>query len=489
MRTRIANQAIVELAFFPEFAGNLSAPNNFSYNLLSSIASYQGTKPHIRVGGNTQDYALYNSSLPDATFGIVDPSKSPDYPTTLQIGKSFFESYQTWPDVQFSHGYNLAKNSTEDHDLLLESASVACKALGGGKLLSWELGNEPDLYKTSSQGHVRPPSWNESDYVNEWLNLTGELQAAVASACPDLAGDNSFKFITPSFAGTSNSLNYNKTWAAGLNTSSHIFQISSHNYIAGATQPGVTLAGTLMNHTRIRQSVDAQVIEKQALKKYGHPFILGEANSLYNQGAPGLSNSFGAALWGVDFNLYCASQNISRVFMHQGLNYRYNAWQPIDTNDTAKGTKAPFYGNIAVAAMLGKNSESKVQIRNLPLLGDKDAAYAAYENNHIARIMAINLRDFNYTGAATTRPNHTYAFSAPTACSGLARLEYLHGNGSNAVTGLTWAGYSFNQELENGKPVRLQNVTEYEMIPVDASGGFAIDVPDSSAAMVTLTCR
>jgi hypothetical protein len=52
------------------------------------------------------------------------------------------------------------------------------------------------------------------------------------------------------------------------------------------------------------------------------PFILGEHNSLARQGRPGLSNTFGAALWGVDWNLYLASQNISRSHMHQGTNYR-----------------------------------------------------------------------------------------------------------------------------------------------------------------------
>ena len=347
----------------------------------------------------------------------------------------------------------------------------------------WELGNEPDLYKTASQGHMRPPQWSEADYVKEWLNLTEALQTSITSACPNLAGDDKFKFITPSFAGTSNSLNVNKTWAAGLNTSTHIFQISSHNYIDGATAPGVTLSGTLMNHTRTRLSVDKQVAEKQSLKQYDHPFILGETNSLYNQGTPGLSNSFGAALWGVDFNLYCASQNISRVFMHQGTNFRYDSWQPIDTPDTPKGTKAPFYGNIAVAAMLGNLSSSTVQIRHLPLAGDKDAAYAAYENNHLARVMAINMRDYNYTDTAATapRPNKTYVLSAPAACVGEARVDYLQGNGSNAITGLTWAGYSYNQELANGKPVRLTNVTEHEMIRVDYNGDFAIDVPDSAA--------
>ena len=144
---------------------------------------------------------------------------------------------------------------------LLEVAGVACKALSGGRLLHWELGNEPDLYKTASQGHMRPPTWSESDYVTEWLNLTEEIKGAIADACPDLAQDSAFKFITPSFGGTNNSLSYNKTWADGLNTSTHIYQISSHNYIAGATQPGVTLAGTLMNHTRTRLSVDAQVVD------------------------------------------------------------------------------------------------------------------------------------------------------------------------------------------------------------------------------------
>jgi hypothetical protein len=49
---------------------------------------------------------------------------------------------------------------------------------------------------------------------------------------------------------------------------------------------------------------------------------MGETNSLYNQGKPGLSNSFGAALWGIDFNLYCASVGIRRVHMHMGTNYR-----------------------------------------------------------------------------------------------------------------------------------------------------------------------
>lgn len=57
----------------------------------------------------------------------------------------------------------------------------------------------------------------------------------------------------------------------------------------------------------------------------GPPLVLGETNSLFNEGKPGLSNSFGAALWGIDFNLYCASAGIKRVHMHMGTDYRVSA--------------------------------------------------------------------------------------------------------------------------------------------------------------------
>lgn len=82
-----------------------------------------------------------------------------------------------------------------------------------------------------------------------------------------------------------------------------------------------------MNHTKTKQSVDAHIVEynnitAQSGKKGAPPLIFGECNSLYNQGRPGLSNTFGAALWGIDFNLYSAAVGFKRVHMHMGTNYR-----------------------------------------------------------------------------------------------------------------------------------------------------------------------
>jgi len=44
----------IEFSSFPDFAGNKSSPNGFSDTLLENLKAIQGTKPHIRVGGNTQ---------------------------------------------------------------------------------------------------------------------------------------------------------------------------------------------------------------------------------------------------------------------------------------------------------------------------------------------------------------------------------------------------------------------------------------------------
>ncbi|KAL1961879.1 hypothetical protein VTN77DRAFT_959 [Rasamsonia byssochlamydoides] len=480
----------IEFAFFPDYAGNKSHPNLFSNQLLDNIAEIQGVKPYIRVGGNTQDYALYNASLKTATNGTIIPSKSTDYPYILYIGPSFFESYSTWPDTKFIHGYNLAKNGSEALESLLATVPLACKALQGGKLAYWELGNEPDLYKTSAQGIVRPANWTEQDYVNEWLNKSRAIREVMAEACPEMATDAEYKYIAPSFAGINNSLKPITTWQDGLDTDHDIALNSEHNYIGGATQPGVTLQGTLMNHTSTVNSVNklanlSRVLTEENLTP-GIPFILGETNSLYNEGAPGLSNAFGAALWGIDFNLYCASQSIHRTHMHQGTDYRYASWQPVQTNKTTIGTKPPYYGNIFVASMLQGGSD--VQVVNLPLPKEEEAAYAAYVNGKLARIAVVNMVEFNYTDANATapRPSATYTFQVPSSSGQSLSVQRLLANGSNAITGITWDGWSYNYELEGGKPVRLHNVTVGEKVPVNEQGVVAIDVPYSSAVILNV---
>jgi hypothetical protein len=485
----------IEFSSFPDFAGNLSHPNTFSNNLLDNLASYSGIKPLIRVGGNTQDFAVFDESLNSAIVGIVDPAKSPDYPTTITIGPAYFESYLTWPDVKFIHGLNLGKNSTVARQGLLVSVPFACKALGGGRLAYWELGNEPDLFKRSS---VRSPNWNEQDYALEWLTWTRRIREAVQDSCPELAANGSYQYYAPSFAGTGgNGLDPVLAWEAGLDADKDIALISSHNYISGAMVPGVTLQGTLMNHSSTVQSIAKQLNSSRYLAALSDdlqpdlPFILGETNSLYNQGRPGLSNTFGATLWGVDFNLWCVANEIRRVHMHQGTNYRYQSWQPIDTNITSKGTKAPYYGNIAIAAFLGdlSSKEKLPHVINLPLPSEKEAAYASYVQGRLSKLVVINMDEYNATAGNEfindyERPMERYNFQLPHGCEGHYHMQRLSANGSDAITGVTFDGYSYNYELNNGMPIQQNNVTNGEKVYVKSGGHLHLEVPRSSAAII-----
>lgn len=186
-----------------------------------------GSDPYIRVGGNTQDYALYNASQKEALIGTVDPRRSPDYPTTIEIGPAYFESYNTWPGFKFSHGLNLGLggNRSTGWETLVETAPLVCKTLGNGKLYTWEYGNEPDLFSVSAQGPVRPSTFNESTYVWQWLNGTREIRSQVKKHCPNVAEP---KFMAPSFAGR---FSEPKTWQAGLNADNNVELFSTHKYV------------------------------------------------------------------------------------------------------------------------------------------------------------------------------------------------------------------------------------------------------------------
>lgn len=197
---------------------------------MQNIGDLTGARPLIRVGGNTQDYALYNASLKEALVGVYNDSRSADYPTTITIGPSFFESYQTWPDTKFSHGFNLGLggNNSAGWETLVETAPLACKALGDDKLYWWEYGNEPDLYSTSSQGPVRPSTWNESTYVEQWLNGTREIKSRMAQACPNMVSAENYGYLSPSFAGVNNHLKPVTTFADDLDADNDIKLISIH---------------------------------------------------------------------------------------------------------------------------------------------------------------------------------------------------------------------------------------------------------------------
>ncbi|KAI5303548.1 hypothetical protein KEM56_007438 [Ascosphaera pollenicola] len=497
----------IEFFFWPDFAGNFTHPNTFSNNLLDNLGQLQGQKPYIRVGGNSQDLSIFDASLPTATAGTIDEhAKLTDYPMKSKIGPSFFESYHTFPNTKFTYGFNLAANGTLGEKITNETVPLVCKALANGRLAYLKVGNEPDHFGTVNQTtdvYLRPKNWTEKGYVSDWLARTRLIRERMRLYCPEFKEDE-IKFLAPSFAEKDNFvLDPVKVWGKEKLGRDHDIVLNSmHNYIDGAHEPGVNLANTLLNHTKLKSSIShhLEIRKKIQANTSGKdiPYILGETNSLFQGGAPALSNSFGAALWNVDFSLYVASKGMGRVHMHHGTDYRYNSWQPVQTEKTTIGTKGPYYGNIMTAAMMGGDGLGETRITELSLGKKKDevkeVAYAAYVGDQLKRVAVINMMTYNYTDTPTgekkvptgneTRPSETYSFRLSEG-GRPALVQRLMANGSDAITGITFDGWSYNYELAQGRPVRMANVTVGEVVWPDRNGFVEVTLPHSSAAILT----
>ena len=76
-----------------------------------------------------------------------------------------------------------------------------------------------------------------------------------------------------------------------------------------------------MGVNTIQPYLNSTAIAQQA----GKPFIMFETNSASCGGFPGISTSFGAALWALDYGLEMAASNFSHALLHVGgQNVYYN---------------------------------------------------------------------------------------------------------------------------------------------------------------------
>lgn len=170
--------------------------------------------------------------------------------------------------------------------------------------------------------------------------------------------------------------------------------------------------------------------------------------------------------------------------MHQGTSYRYASWLPIQVNDTAPHVRPPYYGNIFVSRFIG--SSGKTRIANFPLNDHVNVAYAAYDDGKLARIVFLNMKEYNATrtedGHIECRPVTTFRFPAPDGFT-QARLARLWAPNAHETTDITIDGVSYSYENGLGKPFRVKNDARI----IEAKDGkFSVRVEASGAVMITL---
>lgn len=130
-----------------------------------------------------------------------------------------------------------------------------------------------------------------------------------------------------------------------------------------------------------------------------------------------------------------------------------------------------------VASAIGHSRDTRIV--NIPLAEDTESAYAIYNGARLSKLVVTNLRAFNQT--SRTRPSRKYEFTLPPWYQS-AKVERLIGPGSDAVGNITFGGISYDHALAEGKPVRLHDGERSGI----KHGALTVNVPDSSAVLVTL---
>lgn len=202
---------------------------------------------------------------------------------------------------------------------------------------------------------------------------------------------------------------------------------------------------------------------------------------VYGGGAVGLSDVYGAALWGLDFSLYAAStQIIKRVHFHQSIGSPYADWAPTEPRQT----KAPYYGKLAAATFLAHSD--KIQVKTLAIgpRDDVDSGYAAYKGDKLRRVALINLREYD-SGSSAQRGSQTYTVDVPPRSRWVA--QRLTAPGARDKTGITYNGYAYEAE-SLGKPVRVQGLETDRVVTPDKNGKLSIEVADSEAVILVRSC-
>ncbi|KAI0325777.1 hypothetical protein GY45DRAFT_1329894, partial [Cubamyces sp. BRFM 1775] len=347
----------------------------------------------------------------------------------------------------------------------LEIAELA-EAVLGDRLLGFQAGNEPDLY--GSHGH-RPTTYSEWDYFGEFSLLTQAYGN-------DTKITNKKSLIAPSTAGHNwpVDLDYNSrpfgpepVWDTGFVQAYDQFlsALAVERYPdqnCGVIWPDpndppknlIDVFPEYLTHQTSLDTIGPYLNSTMLAQGWGKPFLMFETNTASCGGFMGVSDSFAAALFGVDWAMQLANGNFTGALFHAGgQNVAYNPFTAPPTNESAfhQWTIGPiFYSSIVVAEALGTSNTSRVK-DIFPNNGDPHTpAYAVYENDQLARLLLINFLD-DPSGAndyTATLNIGGQQFGEANAVPAQVKVKYLSAPSVSEKDNITWAGQTLGARFQ-----------------------------------------
>jgi hypothetical protein len=431
-----AGEDEIELSF--DFSAGYLIPENFlglsfdSVELLLdgillpenrsfvSLVRRLGTKGVIRIGGNSSD-------RPSLRAGLTI------HRTHIEHLAAFL-SATGW---QLIYGLDLGSGKAEQ--AAAEAEMVA--QIVGPKLLAFQFGNEPDLFRMD----IRKSNYSPLDYIAEWREFLNAWRTRVPGA--PLAG--------PDIA-------FDTNWLAPFIHAfgSEVVFLTCHYYSEGpASSPDVTMERMLGSG-----EVLAKIIDSVAGYTVGAGLKvrMAESNSVYEGGKSGISDTLGAALWGVDVIFTLAEAGWLGINFHGGDNH----YTPIAQTSSGAFEPKPLYYAMLLFAYAGRGSLIPIQTRGIrPWL----RAFAVRGTRGEHRVILINTDLAQNEGVrlATTGQRAT--------------ILRLTAHSPESKSGLTFGGASVHSNGDWAPRVA-------ESVTLKAHR-FIVDVPAASAAVVQIHTR
>ncbi len=415
-------------------AGDYFAPDNRS--VLGLIRSL-GPNGVIRIGGNTSERTVWAAAgrpVAAGSFAIT--------PASIDRLAAALHMLQ-WKLI---YGLNLARGTPEE---AAEEAAYVSRAVGSN-LLAFQIGNEPDGFGRWTA--VRHKTYDAAAFLEEWRAFHKAVRARIPDAPfagPDVAMETDW--IAPFAEGHPDGL----------------VLLTRHYYADGpAGAPDVTLAKLLHSDGQI-----AAVLEKLARlgRAYGLPWRIVEANSVYNEGQPGVSDTLGAALWGLELLFQAATAGAAGVNFHAGVHnlrpHQDKAYTPITRSAGGQHRAAPLYYAILMFAQAARGAMVPARVMS-GANGLKAFAVRAPEGT--LRVCLIN-KDVSRVARVSIDPGRGFV---------AASILRLAGAAADATAGITLGGVSVDEfgawATAASEPARVDG------------RDIMVDLPAASAVLVSM---
>ncbi|OAL04035.1 hypothetical protein IQ06DRAFT_244439 [Phaeosphaeriaceae sp. SRC1lsM3a] len=464
------------------------SPNEFSIQLLQNLADYSGGPAHIRLGGNTQDYMIWEASKDEFRWTANKNSKAQGAiaADSMIIGPGYFKALDRFPkDTPITFGLNMAYEDDDWETHIVSMAQGAVDNLKNTKLYSFEVGNEPDLWM---QNGFRAAGWSGKTYTEQFLDRCEAVcnQVLKSSNLPCAFFEPP---ATASTIGTTFEIAQlvDDGIMTGRNGDNYVTTWNQHDYFYFI---GVTPTPITQNDLMDMDQTDTQFVywakQVNIALKTGLQYNLREMSSIGPIGMPGVSDTFGASLWTLNFFLYAASLGIESVQMHMTDNSNASAWQPIPMygHDTTF-VRPQYYAHAAVAQLVG-NGNGTTQILQLKTSGASSdytgriRSYAAYAHDNLQAVVMINSKEAN---SSSTKGSYTFNLNMGSQNAKKdVYLSYLTAPGAESQTEVTWNGMHYDDVTGNSTVV---DAAEHK-IRLDDSGRFTVQVRDSQAVVANI---